>query len=161
MRHIHLEDLFPPIIWIFTEGEGDGIQSRLSFQIFSTLPITILVIKHHNRVKVVLKLHLNFYTPMIPQDIYATSHNTACASRVLKYQKSLISIGQRLSWLLDERIAKMCKRFFSQRRFVIILIICFEMHMDRPDRSISLLFLIISILIIIHFCCYMSWLISH
>ena len=28
---------FPPIIWIFTEGEGDGIESRLPFKIFSTL----------------------------------------------------------------------------------------------------------------------------
>ena len=27
-----------PIIWIFTKSEGDGIESRLSFQIFSTLP---------------------------------------------------------------------------------------------------------------------------
>ena len=29
---------FPPITGIFTEGEGDGIQSRLAFKIFSTLP---------------------------------------------------------------------------------------------------------------------------
>jgi hypothetical protein len=28
---------FPPIIWIFTEDEGDGIKSRLSSYIFSTL----------------------------------------------------------------------------------------------------------------------------
>ena len=28
---------FPPIIWIFTEGEGDGIESRLPFKTFSTL----------------------------------------------------------------------------------------------------------------------------
>ena len=28
---------FPPIIWIFTEGEGDRIESRLPFKIFSTL----------------------------------------------------------------------------------------------------------------------------
>ena len=27
----------PPIIWIFTEGEGDGIKSRLSSEIVSTL----------------------------------------------------------------------------------------------------------------------------
>ena len=26
------------MIWIFTEGEGDGIKSRLPFKIFSTLP---------------------------------------------------------------------------------------------------------------------------
>ena len=34
---LHLKQTFPPIIWIFTEGEGDGIKCRLSFKIFSTL----------------------------------------------------------------------------------------------------------------------------
>ena len=34
---LHLKQTFPPIIWIFTEGEGDGIKSRLPFKIFSTL----------------------------------------------------------------------------------------------------------------------------
>ena len=32
-----LKQTFPPIIWIFIEGEGDGIESRLPFKIFSTL----------------------------------------------------------------------------------------------------------------------------
>ena len=27
----HLNETFPPIIWIFTEGEGDGLKSRLPF----------------------------------------------------------------------------------------------------------------------------------
>ena len=27
---LHLKQTFPPIIWIFTEGEGDEIESRLS-----------------------------------------------------------------------------------------------------------------------------------
>ena len=35
---LHLKQTFPPIIWIFTEGDGDGIESRLPFKIFSTLP---------------------------------------------------------------------------------------------------------------------------
>ena len=36
---LHLKQTFPPIISIFTEGEGglDGIESRLPFKIFSTL----------------------------------------------------------------------------------------------------------------------------
>ena len=34
---LHLKQTFPPIIWIFSEGEGDGIESRLPFKIFSTL----------------------------------------------------------------------------------------------------------------------------
>ena len=28
---LHLKQTFPPIIWIFTKGEGGGIQSRLPF----------------------------------------------------------------------------------------------------------------------------------
>ena len=32
-----LNQTFPPIIWIFTESEGDGIETRLPFKIFSTL----------------------------------------------------------------------------------------------------------------------------
>ena len=32
---LHLKQTFPPII--FTEGEGDGIEPRLPFKIFSTL----------------------------------------------------------------------------------------------------------------------------
>ena len=31
------KETFTPIIWIFTEGEGDRIESRLPFKIFSTL----------------------------------------------------------------------------------------------------------------------------
>jgi hypothetical protein len=34
---LHLKQTFPPIIWIFTEREGDGIESRLPFKMFSTL----------------------------------------------------------------------------------------------------------------------------
>ena len=34
---LHLKQTFPPIIWIFIEGEGDGIKSRLPFKIFFTL----------------------------------------------------------------------------------------------------------------------------
>ena len=33
----HLKQTFPAIIWIFPEGEGDGIESRLPFEILSTL----------------------------------------------------------------------------------------------------------------------------
>ena len=36
---LHLKLTFPPIIWIFTESEGDGIESRLPFEIISTLQI--------------------------------------------------------------------------------------------------------------------------
>ena len=32
---LHLKQTFPPIIWIFIEGEDDRIESRLPFKIFS------------------------------------------------------------------------------------------------------------------------------
>ena len=34
---LHSKQTFPPIIWIFTESEGGGIESSLSFKILSTL----------------------------------------------------------------------------------------------------------------------------
>ena len=34
---LHLKQTFPPIIWIFTKGEGDWMESRLPFRIFFTL----------------------------------------------------------------------------------------------------------------------------
>ena len=37
-----LKQTFPHIIWICTGGEGDGIESRLPFKIFSTLLTKIL-----------------------------------------------------------------------------------------------------------------------
>ena len=43
---LHLKQIFPPIIWIFTEGEGDGIESRLPFKIFSTN--STLILKQRN-----------------------------------------------------------------------------------------------------------------
>ena len=33
----YLKQTFPPTIWIFIEGEVDGIESRLPFKIFSIL----------------------------------------------------------------------------------------------------------------------------
>ena len=35
---LHLKQTFTPIILIFTDGEGDGIDNRVSFKICSTLP---------------------------------------------------------------------------------------------------------------------------
>ena len=36
---LRLKQTFPPIIQIFAAGEGDGIEFRLPFKIFSTLHI--------------------------------------------------------------------------------------------------------------------------
>ena len=39
---LHLQQTFPPIIWIFTEGEGDRIETMLPFEIFSTLTYQLI-----------------------------------------------------------------------------------------------------------------------
>ena len=39
----HLKQTFPPIIWVFTEGEGDGIKSRLPFKKNYTLPTKLTI----------------------------------------------------------------------------------------------------------------------
>ena len=41
-----LKQSFPPIIRIFTEGEGDGIESRLPFKIFPTLSKSVDMVKY-------------------------------------------------------------------------------------------------------------------
>ena len=38
---LHLKQTFPPMIWIFTEGEGDKIKSRLPINFFSALQSAI------------------------------------------------------------------------------------------------------------------------
>ena len=55
-------NFFPPIIWIFTEGEGDGIEYRLPFKIFSTL--------HHKKLYFLQSIWLQcgrFMTSRIPK----------------------------------------------------------------------------------------------
>ena len=39
---LHLNQSLLAIIWIFTQGEGDGIKSRLPFKKFSTLQISTI-----------------------------------------------------------------------------------------------------------------------
>ena len=39
---LRLKQTFQPLIWIFTEGEGDDIESRLTFKIFSTLQVVLI-----------------------------------------------------------------------------------------------------------------------
>ena len=48
----HLKQTFPPIILIFTDGEGDGIESRLPLKNFSTL---------NERVSEIIKLLSKFH----------------------------------------------------------------------------------------------------
>ena len=43
---LHLKQTLPTIILIFTGGEGDGVESRLPFKIFSTLTSFLLCLKY-------------------------------------------------------------------------------------------------------------------
>ena len=45
---VHLKQTFPPISWTFTEGEGDGIESRLPLKIFSTIKYLYTCNKNFN-----------------------------------------------------------------------------------------------------------------
>ena len=65
---LHLKQTFPPKIWIFAEGEGDGIKSRLPFKIFYFRYI-------YNDMKLwVKKLH---YINLAPFQLYKWVHATA------------------------------------------------------------------------------------
>ena len=55
---LHLKQTFPPIIWIFTEGEGDGIESRLPFKIFFALQFFNKIILIFSGSKAGVKLHM-------------------------------------------------------------------------------------------------------
>ena len=64
---LYLKQTFPPVIWIFNEGEGDWIESRLPFEVFSTLPTVsrkVTKIEHIFRKKCVPKIWVikNFYS---------------------------------------------------------------------------------------------------
>ena len=48
---LHLKQTFPPIVWIFTEDQGDGLESRLSFKIFSTLAIQLPQMSYYDPCK--------------------------------------------------------------------------------------------------------------
>ena len=48
---LHLKQIFMPTIWIFTEDEGDGIESMLSFKIFSTLIFQVILLRFYLKIK--------------------------------------------------------------------------------------------------------------
>ena len=73
---LHLKETFPPIIWIFHEGEGDGIYSRLPFKIFSTLTEILMWIQ-----KYLVPLCEVFWTmpPSFMPDVWCTDGSTEYA----------------------------------------------------------------------------------
>ena len=86
---LHLKQTFPPIIWIFTEGESDGIKSRLPFKFFSSLllyfmNISSFAFNFFNLGDFVVDLKWDFtsWLPLVsrilPSDICKISKKGAC-----------------------------------------------------------------------------------
>ena len=108
----HLKQTFPPIIWIFTEGGGDGIESRLPFKIFSTLnyaceisvnnDLSLLLVSWHNVAR---------ESDVVPWTIYNGSFTIGCK---IDGQK----VGSDLSYKSPHVPAELCSRL-SKRNKVI------------------------------------------
>ena len=73
---LHLKQTFSSIIWIFTEGEGDGIKSRLPFKIFS-IYLFLWQIFHNN---VISYVHLH-------QRIWILSSHTCMCKKMSKFHQ--------------------------------------------------------------------------
>ena len=79
---LHLKQTFPPMIWIFTEG--DGIESRLPFKIFSTLIIDLFIFQECRDVVMIGEHTDRVYTNTPPEHII-TNVVSGRKMRVQKY----------------------------------------------------------------------------
>ena len=116
---LHLKQTFSPIIWMFTEGESDGIQSRLPFKTFSTLIASkiffftqfIHIFQKLPRwslqlMKVALKAHLgdNFVYPWrLPQ-----GHQPSCPTEKQTKITSIIDWTEFLTQWFDRKTCLTC-----------------------------------------------------
>ena len=57
---LQLKLTFPPLIWIFTEGECDEIKSRLTLRLFSTLPGPLLPLSCNSRILWSISMYLHW-----------------------------------------------------------------------------------------------------
>ena len=103
---LHLKQTFPPIIWIFTEGEGDGIKSRLPFKIFSTLHVIMGQLKRWgcfflifvmSKVNCVGRVAWNWKTLL--------ASGTKINGFFRNYIILLITLSPRMIWLLMQKIS--------------------------------------------------------
>ena len=83
---LHLNKTFPPIIWVFTEGEGDGIEPRLPFKKFSTLSLkTIFYSKIETTfclTSSAISFSLSISSSPFVSPVFSNA-STACKARVL------------------------------------------------------------------------------
>ena len=103
---LHLKQTFPPMIWILNEGEGDGIESRLPFKIFSTLLtiICIAVAKFARKRIPILKLNTSLKSCTIRlvetwswDDCFVVYCKTNCRKVFFQNQEMVIMLRQ-LFW---------------------------------------------------------------
>ena len=69
---LHLKPTFPLIIWIFTEGEAGGIESRLPLKIFSTLKVIRNVSLPHRFYSAAWLRHRTRFTSLTTRTWWAT-----------------------------------------------------------------------------------------
>ena len=90
---LHLKQTFPPIIWIFTEGEGDGIESRLQFKIFSSLTSTTKTLNPYHIECILTYLIFNKSEKMFVSLVYV--HLKMAQSIYLKKKNEAIRVSNR------------------------------------------------------------------
>ena len=125
VSHLHLKQIFPPIIWIFTEGKCDIIESRLPFKIFSTL------------VKLFFPKRMpNFGEIVAWKQVYFLSCRFECASWITK--------PQIFSWLyclssIERGHLKLMylKRFWTNIVLGIVIVLNFESFFFALLASVS------------------------
>ena len=103
---LHLKQTFLPIIWIFTEGESDGSDSRQPFKIFSTLTLInsfskiipkfwqlqiLFIFTKHNTYNIVSFNLLIFESKFN----YHFSHRWRNSMMTLHYYLYLVNVGSR------------------------------------------------------------------
>ena len=104
---LHLKQTFPPIVWIFIEG--DGIESRLPFKIFSTLH-KYLHREHFIWIKIKL-LKKNSMKKNVYQTLYFFSEITPTHC-----------LFKNSSWKLEKIVKTICSAFSWQLIFVFLII---------------------------------------
>ena len=69
---LRLKQTFQPIVWIFTEGESDEIESRLPFKIFFTLLGHADISVSHNNLRTLLNFLNLFFFFLEQKTVYYT-----------------------------------------------------------------------------------------
>ena len=86
----YLKQTFPIIIWIFTEGEGDWIKSRLPLRIFSTLLFLAFKLLKHEILKPDFLINAQYAIAMkknIGKTFHVSTHNI---DRAVQFKVSTI-----------------------------------------------------------------------